>query len=130
MPNLSKQPRPQNTQAIREAWARERSAARLARAEGDSSAEWQHLERAHILSQPLAIPHVRTHLAMLGYGLRHRDRGEVMGQLVRLFVAGPGSVVGRYPLGNTGGADVSAVAPMTIPADLQAVLTGGRPEPA
>ena len=59
---------------------------------------------------------------MLGYGIRHRDRREVAGQLVRSLVAGPGSALGRYPLGNTGGADVSAVAPMPIPADLQAVL--------
>ena len=28
----------------------------------------------------------------------------------------------RYPLGNTGGADVSAVTPMPVPADLTAVL--------
>ncbi len=54
--------------------------------------------------------------------IRHRDRHEVTGQLVRLLVAGPGSAMRRYPLGNTGGADVSAVAPMPIPADLTAVL--------
>jgi hypothetical protein len=47
---------------------------------------------------------------------------EVIGQLVRLLVAGPGSMTRRYPLGNTGGADVSAVTPMPIPADIQAVL--------
>ena len=59
---------------------------------------------------------------MLGYGIRHRDRREVTGQLLRLLVAGPGSAIGRYPLGNTGGANVSAVEPMPIPADLQAIL--------
>ena len=36
-----------------------------ARAAGDTTVEWAHLERAHIISQPLAIAHVRTHLAML-----------------------------------------------------------------
>jgi hypothetical protein len=128
MPKLPKQPRPRNKQASRRAWAGELTAARQARAEGDTTTEWQHLERAHILSQPLATAHVRTHLAMLGYGLRHRDRHEVTGQVVRLLVAGPGSAVGRYPLGNTGGANVSAVAPMAIPADLQAALTGTRSE--
>ena len=124
MPNLPKQPRPANKQAIRHAWADEHTAARHARANGDTTGEWRHLERAHILSQPLPVAHVRTHLAMLANGLRHRDRREVIGQVVRLLVAGPGSVVGRYPLGNTGGANVNAVTPMPIPADLQAVLDG------
>lgn len=127
MPNLPKQSTPRNKPAIRKAWADERAAARQARAEGDTTADWRHLERAHIISQPLATAHVRTHLAMLGYGLRHRDRREVTGQVVRLLVAGPGSAARRYPRGNTGGAYVSAVAPMAIPADLQAVLTRGEP---
>ena len=46
---------------------------------------------------------------------------------IRLLVAGPGSALGRYPLGNTGGANVSAVTPMPIPADLRAVLARHRP---
>ena len=106
------------------AWADERAAARTARRQGDHAAEWRHLERAHVLSQPLAVPHLRTHAAMLTYGLRHRDRREVLGQLVRLIVAAPGSWTGRYPLGNTGGANVSALQPMPIPDDLRAVLAG------
>jgi len=122
MPNLPKQPKPRNKQTIRKAWVDEYTAARRARAAGDTTGEWHHLERAHILSQPLPVTHVRTHVSMLGAGIRRRDRGEILGQLVRLVVAGPGSVVGRYPLGNTGGADVKAVAPMPIPADLQAVF--------
>jgi len=122
MPKLSKQPRPHDTHALRAAWSAEQAAARSARAAGDATGEWVHLERAHILSQPLAAAHVRTHLAMLSYGWRHRDRHEVTGQLVRLLVAGPGSAFRRYPRGNTGGANVSAVAPMPIPDDLTAVL--------
>ncbi len=122
MPNLPKQPKPQNPAAIRQAWADEHTAARQARADGDPFRELHHLERAHILSQPFAILHIRTHVAMLGFGIRHRDRREVTGQLLRLLVAGPGSAMRRYPLGNTGGAHVSAVEPMDIPTDLQAVL--------
>jgi hypothetical protein len=83
MPNLPRQPRPTDTEAIRRAWAGEHIAARRARACADTDAEWRHLERAHILSQPLAAAHVRTHLAMLGYAIRHRDRRELTGQLVR-----------------------------------------------
>ena len=105
------------------AWSAERSAARAARARGDVAAEWQHLERAHILSQPKAVLHVRTHVAMLGAGIRRHDRREVLGQLLRLVVAGPGSLTGRYPVGNTGGADVNALTPMPIPDDLAAYLS-------
>jgi hypothetical protein len=107
---------------VRDAWAAERTAARAARESGDTLTEWRRLERAHILSQPLAIRHVRTHLAMLGYGIRRRDNREIVGQLLRLMVAAPGTWTGRYPVGNTGGANVSAVLPMPIPDDLRAIL--------
>ena len=113
-----------NRGALMAAWSDERAAAKAARNRGDLPAEWHHLERAHILSQPMAGPHVRTHVAMLGHGLRRRDRREVFGQLLRLVVAAPGSWTGRYPVGNTGGASVSALQPMRIPDDLRAVLDG------
>ena len=116
---------PARRDVLRAAWTEERAAARDARARGDVAAEWHHLERAHILSQPMAGPHVRTHVAMLGHGIRRRDRREVLGQVVRLVVAAPGSWTERYPVGNTGGADVSALRPMPIPDDLRAVLQAG-----
>jgi hypothetical protein len=115
---------------LRERWAQERDAARAARERTDVEDEWRHLERAHVLSQPMAVPHVRTHVAMLGYGLRHRDAREIVGQLVRLVVAAPGTWTGRYPVGNTGGANVNALKPMPIPDDLQAVLNGRTIAPA
>ena len=110
--------------ALTEHWATERTEARVARRRGDVDDEWRHLERAHVLSQPMAGRHVRTHVAMLGCGLRRRDRREIIGQLVRLVVAAPGSWTGRYPVGNTGGANVNALEPMPLPDDLQAVLNG------
>lgn len=70
----------------------------------------------------MAGPHVRTHLAMTRYAVRHRDRHELLGQLLRLVLAAPGSWSGRYPVGNTGGADVSAFVTMEVPADLQSIL--------
>ena len=100
-------------QELRAAWDTERSASRDARNRGDDSGEWAHLERAHILSQPMAVAHLRTHFAMLAAGMRRRDRAEVLGQ---------GSWTGRYPVGNTGGANVSALRPMPIPDDLRAIL--------
>lgn len=84
-----------------EAWWREVGAARDAKRDGDA----------------------RTHLSMLAAALRRRDRHEITGQLLRVVVAAPGSWTGRYPAGNTGGADVSAFAPMTVPDDLQRILS-------
>lgn len=110
--------------ALLAAWSDERAAARSARERGDVADEWKHLERAHILSQPMAGLHVRTHLAMLTYAFRRRDPREIVGQLLRLVVAAPGSWTGRYPVGNTGGADVSALRPMPVPEDLRAILDG------
>jgi Protein of unknown function (DUF3703) len=107
---------------LRAAWSDETAAARAARERGDVAAQWKHLERAHILSQPLAGAHVRTHLAMLAYALRRRDRHEIVGQVLRVIVAGPGSWTGRYPVGNTGGANVSAFRPMPVPDDLRPFL--------
>lgn len=112
-----------SNEGLRVAWHVERAAATQARRDGDPALEWAHLERAHILSQPMPGPHVRTHWAMLGGAWRRRDKHEFGGQLMRLVVAGPGSLAGRYPVGNTGGANVSALRPMAIPEDL-AVLLG------
>jgi len=78
----------------------------------------------------MAGPHVRTHLAMLGYALRHRDGREIVGQLLRVVVAGPGTLTGRYPVGNTGGANVSALKPMPIPDDLVRFLNPAVVTPA
>ncbi len=77
--------------------------------------------------RPLVGAHVRTHVSMFAVALRHRDRHELVGQLFRLVVAGPASMAGKYPVGNTGGADVSAFASMPIPDDLRPLLpdTGG-----
>ena len=119
-----------NRERLRGAWSTEMDAARKARGESDAQREWSHLERAHILSQPLAGPHVRTHAAMFGAAVRKREPREIVGQAMRLVVAGPGSLTGRYPVGNTGGADVSAFKPMTIPDDLRALLEDKAPQGA
>jgi hypothetical protein len=100
-----------------------RYADELARAAHDSSvAGWSALETAHVLAQPWAGAHVRTHWRMLRRGLREHDAWEVAGQIARLLVAGPGSLTGRYPVGNTGRARVKATLPMTVPDDLAALL--------
>ncbi|WP_224244093.1 DUF3703 domain-containing protein [Hyalangium gracile] len=89
---------------------------------GEWSSAWRFLERAHILSQAYAGPHLRVHWAMFTFAWRRRNWGEMLGQLPRLVLAGPGSLLGRAPLGNTGGANVGIFTPMPIPEDLQALL--------
>jgi len=108
--------------AVAEQLSADRCAAREAHAGGDDTEAWRLLERTHILSQPWPWPHVRSHIDMLRLAIRTRDRREALGQLVRILVAGPGSASGRYPVGNTGRANVPATQPMPVPDDLAGLL--------
>jgi hypothetical protein len=108
--------------AVAERLSAERRAARDAHAAGDDTEAWRLLERTHILSQPWPWPHVRSHIDMLRLAVRTRDRREALGQLARIIVAGPGSATGKYPLGNTGRANVPATKPMPVPDDLADLL--------
>lgn len=92
------------------------------RSRRDIDAAWRLLEDAHVLSQPWVRPHLRVHVAMLSLGWSQRSRAEVVDQLGRLILAGPGSALGRYPVGNTGRAAVSAFEPMPIRDDLALLL--------
>lgn len=83
---------------------------------------WPALEQAHLLSQPWAWPHTRVHLAMLRHALRQRDRREAVGQIVRLIVAGPGSLAGKYPSGNTGRTTMRLTETAPLSADVAAAL--------
>ena len=103
----------------------DRRAAGAARRAGEVAEAWRLLEETHILSQPWPWPHVRSHLDMLQLTVHARDRREVVGQVVRTLVAGPGSGTGRYPLGNTGRATVRATRPMPVPDDLAELLAAG-----
>ena len=111
-----------NRQRLVAAWAIERQASKDAMRRHDLNTAWARLERAHIISQPIAGRHVRTHLAMLRFAIRARRADEIAGQLFRTIVAAPGTWSGRYPRGNTGGANVSVFAPMVVPADLQPLV--------
>ncbi len=58
---MSSPPRVATTGALSQAWANENAEARAARLRGDLAGEWAHLERARILTQPMALRQVRTH---------------------------------------------------------------------
>lgn len=81
-------------------------------------AAFEQLERAHVLGQRRFLRHLLVHLWMLRIGCAARDGLEVRGQLLRLMLVPLGHLSGRLPTGNTGGAKVSAFAPMPVAHDL------------
>ncbi|MCR5883020.1 DUF3703 domain-containing protein [Rhizobacter sp. J219] len=99
--------------------------ARQAESRGDAAAAFAHLERAHVLGQASTVQHVRVHGHMLAWALRHRRRRETWGQMLRIVGAATKTVL-WVPVGNTGGANVSAFKPMPIADELQRVITAAR----
>ena len=92
-----------------------------ARSQADFNRAFHHYERAHILGQKFTWPHIKSHLGMLQVGFLRKDALEMFGQCVRVVAALIFSKI-WVPLGNTGGANVSAVKSMPIPDDLKTLL--------
>ncbi|WP_010136791.1 DUF3703 domain-containing protein [Ochrovirga pacifica] len=80
---------------------------------------WHHLERSHIVGQSYSMEHTYSHWLMLKFGLMQKNTKEVFGQIIRLIVGGWKSFINHVPLGNTGGANVPPLKPMTIPDDIK-----------
>lgn len=89
---------------------------------GDFMAAWDHLERAHILAQKKPLLHTIAHFKMLRLAILQQDSREILGQLHRLILAAPASLLGLLPLGNVGSSRVSPFLRMEIPPDLQEIL--------
>lgn len=87
----------------------------------DFNQSFYHFERAHILGQPHYWRHLKSHYWMLRIGLRKSDIREILGQFLRI-IGSVGSLFGKYPQGNTGGANVSPFKTMPIPDDLKPYL--------
>ena len=100
-----------------------RDASRKAAA-GDAASAFRSLERAHVLGQTRIGPHLHVHLAMLRLAWASRDGREIRGQLLRTALVPLGHLLGRLPLGNTGGANVSAFEPMPIAPELERLMQG------
>ncbi len=60
------------------------------------------LEDAHLRNQPRAWPHLLVHLKMLTLALKYRVWSEALGQVPRIILAVPGSLLGKAPKGNIG----------------------------
>jgi hypothetical protein len=104
----------------------ELEAAKAAERACDPSLSFRHLERAHVLGQSSTVQHVRVHLRMLAWGIRHHDRRQVAGQIFRVVGAATKTWAGLVPQGNTGGSDVSAFRSMAIPDDLAGLIAAAR----
>lgn len=96
---------------------------RRALAHLDYPKAWHHLERAHIIGQRYPWPHTETHSLMLYLGFRQKNLKEIRGQILRLILGAPFSLINKIPVGNVGSARVSMVKPQNIPADIQALFS-------
>ena len=110
---------------IRAAFDREWQLSLAARDAGDLNQAFGHLERTHILGQRTTRLHVRSHVGMLGIAWQRRDVREIAGQLKRIVAAALFSRL-WVPVGNAGGANVSATRPTPVPPDLQVILDADR----
>jgi len=110
---------------LRQAYLQELALGRSSFGRRDYDAAMHHLERAHILGQRYTLSHVHTHWWMLRVGLARTDAQEIVGQVLRLVAALAFSRI-WVPIGNTGGANVSALKPMPVPEDLKPLLEEAR----
>jgi hypothetical protein len=109
---------PAVTAELRAAASEERS--------GRTRETFRHLERAHVLGQASTVQHMRVHVQMLLWAVRHRVLREAAGQVLRIVGAATKTAMGWVPTGNTGGSNISPFKPVPVPADLQKVLDGAH----
>lgn len=115
---------PRRAKALRAAFC-----ARLSRgyghlAAGDLDSALRDFEAAHILGQAHTLRHLRSHLALLRWGLRARSPREIVGQLGRMLGAALFTWLWA-PKGNPGSTRVGAFSPHPVPDDLSSLLQGG-----
>lgn len=106
-----------------------RSELRLAiqeRERGDISAEFGHLESAHVLGQESTLWHVKVHTLMLAWAVRNSMLKECVGQLFRITGAVTATPIGLVPKGNTGGTNVSPFKTMPINSAYQAIIYSAK----
>lgn len=101
-------------------------AAKRADSNGDESASFHYLERAHVLGQTSTVEHVRVHVRMLGWGIRYRRPRESLGQIQRIIGAAIATPLRLIPHGNTGGSNVHPFRSMPVASDLADIIATAR----
>jgi hypothetical protein len=107
-----------------EALEKEFTLARALMRQGEHDQAFVHLERAHVLGQRHAVPHVLSHWLMLRVALHRRDPAAVLGQAARIVLGAVGSLVGSVPTGNTGGTNISMFKRLPIEPGLLEIMEG------
>jgi hypothetical protein len=109
------------------AFEKEITAARALMREKENEEAFVHLERAHVLGQQNAVPHVLSHWLMLRVAVQRREPAAIFGQAARIVLGAVGSVLGFVPTGNTGGTNISMFKRLPIDADLLKIMEDNRP---
>ena len=98
-------------------------------ARDELGASSSHLERAMSLAGARRA-HARSHGLMLLFEASAKAPIAAVGQVVRLVLGILGSAVGKVPVGNTGGSDISMFKRMPIAPELQDIIDGRAPTDA
>jgi hypothetical protein len=104
------------------AFEKEITAARALMREKENEEAFVHLERAHVLGQQNAVPHVLSHWLMLRVAVQRREPAAIFGQAARIVLGALGSVLGSVPTGNTGGTNISMFKRLPIDPDLLKIM--------
>lgn len=107
---------------LRAAYKQNLDAAKSSYRTGNHESAFSHLETAHVLGQQFLLPHITVHFWMLRVAAARQDKREIVGQITRLAATVPGFITGWVPLGNTGGANVSALKPLPVPESLSSLV--------
>lgn len=106
----------------REAFEKEIRSARALMHQNEHGRAFVHLERAHVLGQQHAVPHVLSHWLMLRVAVHRREPAAILGQAARIVLGAVGSVVGSVPTGNTGGTNISMFKHLPIEPELMEIM--------
>jgi hypothetical protein len=104
------------------AFEKEITSARALMRQNEHDQAFLHLERAHVLGQQHAVPHVRSHWLMLRVAVHCREPAAMLGQAARIVLGAVGSLVGLVPTGNTGGTNISMFKRLPIEPELLKIM--------
>lgn len=107
------------------AFEKEITSARALMRHNEHARAFVHLERAHVLGQQHAIPHVLSHWLMLKVAVHRREPAAILGQAARIVLGAVGSVIGSVPNGNTGGTNISMFKRLPIEPELLKIMDSG-----
>jgi len=107
------------------AFEREIASARVLIRQSKHDQAFVHLERAHVLGQQHAVPHVLSHCLMLRVAVHRREPAAILGQAARIVLGAVGSIVGSVPTGNTGGTNISMFKRLPIEPEFSKIMEDG-----